>query len=126
MRVSELNWMEVEDYLGRDDRAVLPIGSTEQHAYLSLATDSILAERVAVEAAEPLGVLVFPVLSYGITPHFTAYPGTITLRLQTHLRGVREILDGLANAGFRRGLVGNGHRGEAPRPAGCGRGMAAP
>jgi creatinine amidohydrolase len=35
---------------------VLPFGSTEQHAYLSLATDSTLAERVALEAAEPLGV----------------------------------------------------------------------
>src|SRR5258706_1325336 len=114
MRVSELSWMEVEGYLGRDDRAVLPLGSTEQHAYLSLATDSILAERVAVEAAEPLGVPVLPVLSYGITPHFTAYPGTITLRLQTHLRVVRDILDGLAQSGFRRALVVNGHGGNAP------------
>ena len=43
--------MQLEAYLQRDDRIVLPIGSTEQHAYLSLATDNILAERVAVEAA---------------------------------------------------------------------------
>ncbi len=48
-----MNWMQVEEHLQRDDRVVLPLGSTEQHAYLSLATDSILAERVAVEAAEP-------------------------------------------------------------------------
>ncbi len=47
-----MNWMMVEEYLGRDDRAVLPLGCTEQHAYLSLSTDSILAERLAVEAAE--------------------------------------------------------------------------
>ena len=40
---------------------MLPIGSIEQHAYLSLAVDTILAERVAVEAAEPLGIPVFPV-----------------------------------------------------------------
>ena len=54
-----MNWMMVEEYLKHDDRAVLPIGSTEQHAYLSLVTDTILAERLAVEAAEPLGVPVF-------------------------------------------------------------------
>jgi Creatinine amidohydrolase len=51
-----------------NDRIVLPLGSTEQHAYLSLATDSILAERVAVEAAEPTGVPVPPVLAYRLTP----------------------------------------------------------
>jgi Creatinine amidohydrolase len=51
-----------------NDRIVLPLGSTEQHAYLSLATDSILAERVAVEAAEPTGVPVPPVLAYSLTP----------------------------------------------------------
>ena len=37
--------MQLEAYLQHDDRIVLPIGSTEQHAYLSLATDNILAER---------------------------------------------------------------------------------
>src|SRR5437763_1161824 len=50
VRIAEMNWMQVEKYLQRDDRVVLPLGSTEQHAYLSLATDSILAERVALPA----------------------------------------------------------------------------
>jgi creatinine amidohydrolase/Fe(II)-dependent formamide hydrolase-like protein len=72
MRVHDCNWLQLEDYLERDDRIVLPLGSTEQHAYLSLGTDAILAERVAVEAAEPLGVPVLPVVPYGITPTFAA------------------------------------------------------
>lgn len=55
MRVRDLNWFQLEDYLRGDDRIVLPIGSTEQHAYLSLETDNILAERVAAESAEPSG-----------------------------------------------------------------------
>ncbi len=86
MRVADSHWMRIEEYLRHDDRAVLPLGCTEQHAYLSLATDSLLAERVAVEAAEPLGVPVFPALAYGFTPSFTAYPGTVTLRLATKIR----------------------------------------
>ena len=114
MRISEMNWMMVEEYLRRDDRAVLPLGCTEQHAYLSLSTDSILAERLAVEAAEPLGVPVFPVLAYGITPYFRAFPGTITLRVETYMSVVGDILDAMAEQGFKRILIVNGHGGNTP------------
>ena len=106
-----MNWMQVEDYLGHDDRAVLPLGSTEQHSHLRLTVDCILPERVAAEAAEPLGVPVFPVLAYGVTPYFRAYPGSISLRVETHLHVVRDILDSMAHSGFRRILVVNGHGG---------------
>src|SRR6476661_7330825 len=111
MRVADLNWMQMEAYFQRDDRGVLPVGSTEQHAYLSLSTDTILAERVAAEAADPLGVPVFPALAYGVTPAFTAYPGTLTLRVSTFVQAVRDLLDGLAGSGFRRILIVNGHGG---------------
>jgi creatinine amidohydrolase len=117
MRISDLNWMMVEEYLKRDNRCVLPLGSTEQHAYLSLSVDSILAERIAVEAAEPLGVPVFPVVAYGITPYFRAFPGSITLRVDTYLGLVGDILDAMAEQGFRRILIVNGHGGNAPAQA---------
>jgi creatinine amidohydrolase len=106
--------MQLEAYLAHDDRIVLPLGSTEQHAYLSLETDNILAERVAVEAAEPLGVPVLPVLAYGITPLFAAYPGSPSLTAETYLRVVRELLDSLYGQGFRRVLLVNGHGGNIP------------
>ena len=111
MRARDLNWLQVEEYLSRDDRVVLPIGSTEQHGYLSLETDNILAERVSAEAAEPLGVLVLPVLAYGLTPSFAAYPGSPTLRLETFLAVLRDLLDSLHGQGFRRFLLVNGHGG---------------
>jgi creatinine amidohydrolase len=115
MRIRDLNWMQVEEYLAGDDRIVLPIGSTEQHAFLSLETDNILAERVSVEAAEPLGVPVLPVLPYGLTPTFaSAYPGSPTLRLETFLAVVRDLLDSLYGQGFRRLLLVNGHGGNTP------------
>ena len=114
MRIAEMNWMQVERYLERDDRIVLPLGCTEQHAYLSLATDSVLAERVATEAAEPLGVPVLPALAYGLTPYFAAYPGSPTLTEPTYLRVVGELLDSLRGQGFRRFLLVNGHGGNTP------------
>jgi creatinine amidohydrolase len=111
VRIADMNWMQVESYLARDDRAILPLGSTEQHSYLRLTVDCILPERVAVEAAEPLGVPVFPVVSYGVTPYFREFPGSISLRVDTHLAVVRDILDGMAHSGFRRILIVNGHGG---------------
>lgn len=106
--------MQLEKYLGRDDRIVLPLGSTEQHGYLSLATDAILAERVAIEAAEPLGVPVLPVLAYGITPYFAAFPGSPTIDRDTYLSFVGEILESLRGQGFKRFLIVNGHGGNQP------------
>jgi creatinine amidohydrolase len=109
-----MNWTQVEDYLRHDDRAVVPLGSTEQHAYLSLSVDSILSERLAVEAAEPLEVPVFPVVAYGITPYFRAYPGTVSLKMSTYTALVRDVLDSLHDAGFRRIVLCNGHAGNQP------------
>ncbi len=114
MLVAEANWLQIEDYLKRDDRAVLPIGCTEQHAYLSLATDTILAGRVAEEAAAPLGVPVFPAVAYGITPYFKNFPGTVSLRIETLLAVIRDSLDALGDQGFRRILIVNGHGGNSP------------
>lgn len=114
MKVSHANWQQIEEYLRSDDRAILPLGSTEQHAQLSLSVDSILSEKVATDAAEPLGIPVFPVVAYGLTPYFMAYPGTISLRLETYVRIVRDILDGLKAQGFRRILIVNGHGGNQP------------
>jgi len=114
VRVQDLNWEGMEAALGRDDRCVLPLGCTEQHATLSLATDSLLAERVAAEAAGPLGVPVFPTLPYGITPTFAAYPGTLSLRVATYLALLDDLLSGLHAQGFRRVLIVNGHGGNSP------------
>jgi creatinine amidohydrolase len=114
MKVKEMNWMQVEDYLRRDDRSVLPVGSTEQHAQLSLMVDCILSERVAADAAEPLGVPVFPPVNYGITPYFRAFPGTVSLRMETFLGLMRDILASLTEQGFKRIVIVNGHGGNSP------------
>jgi len=114
MKISEMNWGQVDAYLKGNDLAVLPLGSTEQHAGLSLAVDSILAEKIAVDAAEPLGVPVFPVVAYGITPYFSAFPGTISLRVETYVNIVRDILSCFRAQGFRRIVMVNGHGGNLP------------
>jgi creatinine amidohydrolase len=125
LKISEMNWSQVESYLAKDDRAVLPTGSTEQHAQLSLAVDSILAERVSLDAAAAIGVPVFPTVNYGLTPYFMAFPGTVTLKVETFMKVIGDILDSLAAHGFKRIVIVNGHGGNAPAQSLTGEWMAA-
>jgi creatinine amidohydrolase len=114
MNVADMNWRDVEAAAARDPRCILPIGSTEQHAQLSLCVDMILAEKVATEAAEPLNLPVFPVMPYGLAPYFNAYPGTICLRVETLMAVVRDVVASFRRSGFRQILIVNGHGGNNP------------
>ena len=114
MQIADMNWMQVEDYLKADDRCILPAGSTEQHAYLSLSVDSILSARLSSEVGRRSGVPVFPVIPYGLAQQWSAYPGTVTLRIETYMALVRDVLDSIYRAGFRRILIVNGHGGNSP------------
>lgn len=114
MKIAEMSWRDAEAAAARDPRCVLPLGSVEQHSGLSLATDAILAERVATEAAAPLGVPVYPAMPFGLAPYFTAFPGTISLRVETLLAVMRDLVASCARSGFSRVLIVNGHGGNNP------------
>ena len=114
MRIADMNWMQVEKYLESDNRCVLPVGSVEQHAQLSLCVDAILSERVSVEAAAPLQVPVYPCMPFGLAPYFSAFPGSMSLRVETLLAVFRDLLASVHRSGFRRVLIVNGHGGNAP------------
>ena len=56
-----MNWEDVESYLKRDDRIILPIGSTEQHGPIGIfGTDHVIPDAMARAVAERLGVVVAP------------------------------------------------------------------
>lgn len=111
MRLRDLNWMDVEGYLERDNRIILITGATEQHAYLSLMTDILIPERIADAVSERTGVLVAPPLNFGVSQIFTEFPGTISLSRNTFEYVLLEIVESLFHHGFRRFFVLNGHGG---------------
>jgi creatinine amidohydrolase len=114
MRLGELNWMEVEDYLKKDNRVILVLGSTEQHGYLSLMTDVKVPLALADASSQQTGILVAPPLNFGNSPYFLAYPGTISLRVETLTAVVEDIVRSLYGQGFKRILILNGHGGNSP------------
>ena len=111
MLLEDLNWMDVESYLKHDDRIILVAGACEQHGYLSLLADVKEPMAIATIVAERENVLVAPAISFGVSPHFAAYPGTISIGVETFLRLTRDIVECLHAQGFKRILIVNGHGG---------------
>ena len=113
MRIEELNWMDVEEYLKHDDRLMLVVGACEQHGYLSLLSDVKIPLALADAASQQSGVLVAPPINFGSSPYFLNYPGTFSLRLSTLMDAVEDILRSAYGQGFKRILVLNGHAGNS-------------
>src|SRR5207248_852443 len=111
MRFEQMNWSAVEKYLETDDRLIFITGATEQHSTLSLFTDILIPSALADAAAEREHVLIAPPLNFGCSPYFTAYPGTISLRLETFVTVVKEVAEQLIQQGFKGILFLNGHGG---------------
>ena len=111
MRIEDLNWMDVEEYLKNEDRLILVIGATEQHGYLSLASDVRIPQALADAASQVTGVLVAPPLNFGSSPYFLEYPGTFSLRITTLLDAVEDLIRSANRQGFKKILLLNGHGG---------------
>ena len=112
MLLERCTWQEVEDYLEGSKGILLPVGSTEQHGPNGLiGTDAICAELVARSVGETTGAMVAPTLNFGMAQHHMAFRGTMTLRPQTLLAVLVDLLNSLAQHGFERCLVINGHGG---------------
>lgn len=112
MQLSELGWPDVEAYLTRDDRIILPVGSTEQHGrHLPLGTDALVAASLADRVSRASGVVAAPVLPAGMAMHHLAFPGSIALKPGTLTAVVTDVVESLYGHGFRRFLIINGHGG---------------
>ncbi len=114
-RFDELTDPEIAAALARSPRAVLPMGSVEQHGpHLPTGTDFFAATAIALAVAEHLDALVLPLCPLGVTPMHMPYPGTVSLRPQTLQDVVADIGSSLAAHGCRELVILNWHEGNIP------------
>ncbi len=112
--MADMSWEQVQEYLARDWRVILPLGATEEHGrHLGLGTDLTEAEAIARGTGERTGVAVAPTLNYGMSHSLLGFPGTLSLRPATLMAVLEDLFRSLYRHGFRRVLVVNGHGGNA-------------
>ena len=80
---------------------------------LALETDTAIAWALGQRLVDDLAdaAVLLPRIDYGLSEHHLAFPGTITLRPETYLRLLLDIIESLATWDMRRILIVNGHGG---------------
>jgi creatinine amidohydrolase len=103
--------LEVSEYLGSGGHTVIvPVGSTEDHGdHGPLWTDVYIPMEVANRAAPELDALVGPPVPFGLAADHRGASGLVYVRLETFVALLHDVCVTLAEAGFRRIVLLNGH-----------------
>lgn len=109
-----LTWPEAEQMGAAGAVGLVALASLEQHGpHLPLATDSLIAERVARGVAERLDgpVVVGPVVRGGLSTHHLAFPGSVTVPPDAYHALVVSYLEGFQRMGLRKLALFSWHGG---------------
>jgi len=95
------------------DKAILALGSTENHGgHLPHGTDTIVSYEIAKEVAKQVdNLLVLPPITYGMSEHYSNFAITLSLRSETLIGVIKDILQSLIKHGIERIVIMNGHDG---------------
>lgn len=109
--LEQLTWSDVERRISSDRRIAFVLGATEEHGYLSLATDTLLTFDIARRATVSEDVLLAPPLHFGHSLWAEAFPGTLSLRPATLAAALADLVRSAHTTGFRSVFVFCGHSG---------------
>jgi creatinine amidohydrolase len=113
LKLEDMNWMEfAESVPGKINTVILPVGTIEAHGVTNLGTDVTIPVFIAEKIAHDLNAIVAPPVYYGITRSLYSYPGSLTTSSPAFESYLTEIMLSLADKGFSRVLVINGHGGQ--------------
>lgn len=108
----EMRWVEAKEYFAKNDIAILPVGSNEQHGPQNpLGTDHLIAKAIAEETAKRTGVLCLQVIPFGVSSHHKQFWGTIYISPRSFKNYVKEVCLALSYYGVRKIVIVNGHGG---------------
>ena len=114
VKLERLAWPEIGELQKlHGGMLLLPTGATEQHGpHLPVNCDTIIAQAVCWRASALTGVPVLPALPFTVSVGHTAkWPGTFSLRHETHVAVLREIAAWAAATGWKRLVIVNSHFG---------------
>ncbi len=107
---------ELDETLGADSVAVLPLAAIEQHgAHLPLSTDLDIGEGLLAAAVAALPadfpLLTLPPLAMGASQEHVGFTGTLSLPPAIAIAVIEAYGDSVARAGVRRLVLLNSHGG---------------
>ncbi len=111
-KLENMNWMEFGELVpDKINTVILPVGTIEAHGVTNLGTDVTIPVFIAEKIADDLNAIIAPPIYYGITRTLYSYPGSLTVSSPVFESYLTEIMLSLADKGFSRVLVINGHGG---------------
>lgn len=112
MYIADETWPSLGDHFENESLALVPLGSTEQHGpHLPLATDHLIAEAFAREAANRTGLLCTPTINIGVSSHHKQFHGTMWVDPPVFRDYVESFTRNLAYHGIDRVIYVNAHGG---------------
>ena len=115
MYLGDEAWPDLGDYFENESLALIPFGSTEQHGpHLPEATDHLIAEAFAREAADRTGYLCTPTVNVGVSGHHRQFHGTMWVDPPAFRSYVESLTRNLTTHGVDRVVYVNAHGGNVP------------
>ena len=108
----EMSWAEAKEYFSKNNVAIVPVGSNEEHGPANpLGTDHLIAKGIAEETAKRTGVLCLQVIPFGVSSHHKQFWGTVFVSPKAFKKYVKDVCLSLDYYGIRKIVVVNGHGG---------------
>jgi creatinine amidohydrolase len=113
----EMTWPEAKEALARAELVLVPVGSFEQHGphgTFELDTGRAVGfGRLLATRLYPR-VLLAPAVNLRVSYHHMNFPGSITLRPETFMAVLYDLVWSLQRHGIEKFLILNGHGGNIP------------
>jgi creatinine amidohydrolase len=100
---------EIEEYLGRRDIIIVPVGTAEMHGEMPVGCEHALPLAFALKMAEEVDGLVLPGLRYTYPGATAIGKGTIQVSPTIGAAYLKAICASLLRQGFRRQLLVSAH-----------------
>lgn len=113
----EMTWPEAKEALAQAKVALVPVGSFEQHGphgTFEVDTGRAYGFGKLLAARMYPRVVLSPAINLGVSYHHMSFPGTVTLRPETFIAVVYDLVWSLQQHGIGKFLILNGHGGNIP------------